>query len=991
LAAAEAAGQQVKRFLIPVSSRYASIIVQFAIVVVLTRALPIADTGVYFAVAGVVLASYFAAGLGIPDGLVPTVSARAAIEGQPAVTGLASFGLLVSLAIATPLAGVVGILVGLATSSPVIGGLATAWWLGYATVFCASQAVVAGGRGALGAFLFYSAPNFGMLAVVTPCVVIAGQGLTVELAVGAASAGVAIAAGVALFMSLRLGGRPRAQWASLKSAWLAGLPIALGRVVQACLIWSPVWVAALILGPREAAIIGLASRLVSAVAALVAAIRFSIRADLARDAALGKWDVIQSRSSGIALVAVTLAAFAAIAVATVGQPLIPALFGIAYGNVALVAAIMLIGTLGESLGGPVDEVLKMSGQARIVLIAQIVALVLGSAAQVGLALMAGPKLVALAYAASFVGLYVALIVILHRSRGILILPSSRGRLKRVGPLIRYARHLPPQMVIGRIAHGFLRRWRLDRAYVRSPDTVVFGNALARAFADVYEVRGERFAPEASSMYDGVFSVNGYSRSFGSAVNARWGVAHKDDPSKSRWEHDLAFFSYAIPLIKSDPGLGGHLIAELLGAMDLQVAEDGGVRGFHWSPIAVALRILALASAVELAGHEHLDPADRSVIASHLSRAVAVLRVSSEMYLGYNHAVFGETGAYVAALLVGDVRWARRSLRNAARVLARCTLPDGLWAERSPTYHVHMLLLARCLSAAAPSMDTREQFDEIVGRMERALPAIVHPDGEIAVFNDAAIADAVKPELVGWSPPPQPCHSLPDAGYFRASAGVLTVIMDAGPMGPDSVIGHGHADFLSLEVSIGKERFIVDPGVASIQGGAARRQTRSSLAHNGPAIEDLEPAEFFGSWRVGRRGRARFIALPSPGVQRPELRAVGECDGYERWGITTRREIRVSEAELLVVDTWESGTPVTGTRRSRFLVPIEWKVSAYGNDQVRFVSPLATPAIVSVRQGTLELLGDTEYFPEGPIRPRIASIVQVRPLDTDSVSILRVAI
>nr|WP_246390514.1 heparinase II/III-family protein [Nocardioides soli] len=245
-----------------------------------------------------------------------------------------------------------------------------------------------------------------------------------------------------------------------------------------------------------------------------------------------------------------------------------------------------------------------------------------------------------------------------------------------------------------------------------------------------------------------------------------------------------------------------------------------------------------------------------------------------------------------------------------------------------------------------------------------MDAIVHVDGEVAVFNDAAIGDAVTPSSVGWVPSAAPRDLvLTDAGYAHIIRDRLSVIFDAGPMGPREVLGHGHADFLSIQVCIAGARVVVDPGVAAIAAGRDRDWTRSAESHNGPTYGGVEPAEFFGAWRVGWSGTASLSALVRHSEREVEL--AGTADGYSRFGGGVSRRLIVSDDAVLLRDTW---VPIRGRQMvSRFIVDEAWRIdsteSALG---LRHHS--GARAQFSLTTGTLGSIRAVHHFPRGPSEP-----------------------
>jgi hypothetical protein len=77
-----------------------------------------------------------------------------------------------------------------------------------------------------------------------------------------------------------------------------------------------------------------------------------------------------------------------------------------------------------------------------------------------------------------------------------------------------------------------------------------------------------------------------------------------------------------------------------------------------------------------------------------------------------------------------------------------------------------------------------------------------------------------------------------------------LMIDAGPQGTGNS-GHGHADALSIRLSIGGRRFLVDPGTyCYISAGKERDQFRGTAAHNTLRVDGLDQAVPEGpfAWR-----------------------------------------------------------------------------------------------------------------------------------------------
>lgn len=418
------------KYIIPIISRYGSIAIQFALVALIARHLGADDAGRYFFVAGTVLSLYFLAGFGIPDGLVAACPAENARGNSRAVGALALKGLLYSCALASVVPVSIYVAALSFTGCHRTAIYASIWSAGYCLTFIASQTLVSIDKTEFGSFVFYSAVNVCICFTTIPYLLLS-ENPSLEGTL-ASNAFAALAAGASsIVFTLRnvfkLGVDGTAP--SVHALWKNGFRISLGRVVQAAIIWMPVWIAGVLLTHSDSAQLGLAGRLLSIVGALLAAVRFSIRPRIAFLAARGEWQAISGISGRIAQIASIFSLCAMAITWTIGQDLIDRAFGRGYESTATLLLILLGASLAESLGGAVDEALKMSGQAGAVLLSQLVSLILMAAAGILLTGRYGAPGAALASTISFAVMYALQIAWLFRVRGIIALPSLPFRNK----------------------------------------------------------------------------------------------------------------------------------------------------------------------------------------------------------------------------------------------------------------------------------------------------------------------------------------------------------------------------------------------------------------------------------------------------------------------------------------------------------------------------------------------------------------------------------
>ena len=186
-----------------------------------------------------------------------------------------------------------------------------------------------------------------------------------------------------------------------------------------------------------------------------------------------------------------------------------------------------------------------------------------------------------------------------------------------------------------------------------------------------------------------------------------------------------------------------------------------------------------------------------------------------------------------------------------RVLARQFLPDGSHRERSPSGHFEILRLLTAvrasLSAAGQTLPTG--LDDTIKAMTPVLRLLQHGDGGLALFNDSneeqdwlvemalARAGPAQAALKGLAP-----RDTPDIGFQRLAAGRTLVIVDGGAPPAPGYDRHAHAGALAFEMSVGRERLIVNCGAHQGRGDWWEAQ-RSTAAHSTLVVDDTNSSVF----------------------------------------------------------------------------------------------------------------------------------------------------
>ena len=119
----------------------------------------------------------------------------------------------------------------------------------------------------------------------------------------------------------------------------------------------------------------------------------------------------------------------------------------------------------------------------------------------------------------------------------------------------------------------------------------------------------------------------------------------------------------------------------------------------------------------------------------------------------------------------------------------------------------------------------------------------------------------------------------DAGLacVRSQDDGVGLVMDFGPLGFTSIAAHGHADALSLWLSIGDEYFLVDAGTYAYHSHSEWRTFfRSTAAHNTARVDGLNQSEMVGGFLWRSKANARLLRFEKNSEQ---VFITAEHDGY----------------------------------------------------------------------------------------------------------------
>jgi hypothetical protein len=495
----------------------------------------------------------------------------------------------------------------------------------------------------------------------------------------------------------------------------------------------------------------------------------------------------------------------------------------------------------------------------------------------------------------------------------------------LGRLWRTARHLGAEQFAYQIERRVRRRAvralpniarrRIERQAAALPMPNLDAAPLRAIAETVAKAQGE--IPD--DLEAGRFTLMNRDFDFGAPDRIDWRGDFGDGGNPLR-RLTLSYMGAALPALASGDGL--EATADMLAALERDNPwSTPGVFRDVWNPYGASHRLINLLAGLVLhrrAGGPVGTEAENAVLA-HVRFCAAFVRANLERDLQFNHLMKNLVALAVYGAGMERLPKSFSFLPEAVRrSVGQCVLADGGHVERSPMYHKLALTDLRLLHHSGLFGET---LVETVARMETALAAMCHPDGDIALFNDSWIGDGAPSAALIDTACVGDVATLPDTGYVRLGRGGDVVLFDCGACGPDATPGHAHADFLSIEASVSGRRFIVDPGVPTYTAGPERGFTRSAAAHNGPLIEGIEPLELWGSFRIGRRVRAEAVTDSALDGFAP-LWCAGRLD--TGLGPTVSRYVGIWPGSgLLICDTW-SGAPAGA--RSRFLVSGDWRLA-----------------------------------------------------------------
>ncbi|HGY56899.1 MAG TPA: alginate lyase family protein [Caldithrix abyssi] len=349
------------------------------------------------------------------------------------------------------------------------------------------------------------------------------------------------------------------------------------------------------------------------------------------------------------------------------------------------------------------------------------------------------------------------------------------------------------------------------------------------------------------------------------TDIRW-----NDPGKSKlWRYNLHYFDYLLPLLQEQSAKnydrGRRIIEDW-------IKNNPIGHGDGWEPYPISVRVCNwIHFYAAFQNYIGKDPSFKEILLVSLFRQIAYLNYFFEWHLQANHFWVNAKALLFSGIFFGHKYWIEKGVKIVQQQLDEQVLNDGGHYERSPMYHALFLLdvidLLNGIRASKIKIENLSRLNNILHHkalsMWKWLNHLTHPDGEIALLGDSVFNLAPQPGKIGEylravlpttieNTGKNEIAALKESGYFVVRENELYLVIDGGPLGVIYQPGHAHCDFLSYELSYKSRRFIVDSGIGEYLPTELRLKARSIYSHNTLVINQMEQAEIWHAFRMGKR-------------------------------------------------------------------------------------------------------------------------------------------
>lgn len=347
-------------------------------------------------------------------------------------------------------------------------------------------------------------------------------------------------------------------------------------------------------------------------------------------------------------------------------------------------------------------------------------------------------------------------------------------------------------------------------------------------------------------------------------------------------------------------------------LDLWIKENPITEGIGWEPYTLSLRIINITKAW-LSGLEIT-----SDIKISLYNQAEYLSHNLEYHLLGNHYFSNLKALFFSGIVFENKAWIDLSKKYLQKEIDEQILPDGGHFELSPMYQALAMTdlldiynLVRSVNDPIYK-DFEKKLKNNILKMYEYLNLVSHPDEGYAFFNDSVNGIAPSKKIISEymsdldlsieidKEDALSILHLSDSGLYVARNRFIKIIFDVGHIGANYIPGHAHADTLSFETSVCKQRVIVNSGISTYKKSKERLNQRKTLSHNTVEIDGKDSSQVWDSFRVANRAKVLSV---SKEIKNNELIMRGEHDGYSKLfsKVIHSRELKLSDTKLSIED------------------------------------------------------------------------------------------
>ncbi len=315
----------------------------------------------------------------------------------------------------------------------------------------------------------------------------------------------------------------------------------------------------------------------------------------------------------------------------------------------------------------------------------------------------------------------------------------------------------------------------------------------------------------------------------------------------------------------------------------------------WAPAVLGRRVSAWLTAADFLLTSANEPFPPRFYGSIATQARHLRRVAGSTG-GTADAFSAGKGMLLSALCLG-IGKPEAALKFLCREADRQILPDGGHVQRCPALHLDVMrdLLDIRSTLNAARIEVPASLLGGIDRMAPMLRALRLGDGSLALFHggkegDRRLLDAV---LARSGVKSKALDNGRHVGFQRLAAGRTIIVLDAGA--PPSVHDDqlGHAAPLSFEMSVGRDRLVVNCGSFAGDDREWRDAMRSADAHSTLIVKDTSVSE------IRPDGRLAIRPIEVAAERRESEGSVwveATHDGYRRpFGVVHARRLYLHES------------------------------------------------------------------------------------------------